>query len=629
MFHSEQSPSRRLDDLYLRVRNRIDWIITKLTGNSPLSLPNAVAKSIKNLTQYGLCTQDGTPTPSAPVDIMCNNGALRMVDDELPSGYKRLLGISFDGNFHYKTGEYLTSDDDVTMTLDNLSSSGKNVFGSYNGANDKNFSLYIYGSTSGSYFRFGNQLKRPKYGSTGRRTITFGAGGTSGFAEDVSIDPDEFTTPANTYIGMLPNSSSAAYTGDIIGSILVGTRLEWIPCENDGGVIGYYERVNGNFIAPTGNGTPVSLGYDTSHLVLRVVGTHEVLTVSGKNLLNPATNITGKYIASSGVISNGDDAQYTDLIPVKAGETYVCSLVSGRNSGNNRWHAYDANGTWVKQLAYVSATGQQGAKLAMAVTIDSGISYVRLSYGITDTEAMICLADSSTQISADGYYVGLYTNNAAVAKRNAPIQSPYTSEYQFHGPAIVFSVLPGKIYAGKTNAVTNYTKIGYACYNNIEDVADQTKAVSRGEGAAFVAPDGANYAVFAYINSSSGVTFTFDEPYASEIGDYQPYVAPQIASVPMLLSVGDVKDEVELIAGTFTRRVTACLYDGTQPVGDVYMSTTGGKDAGAIIVYPLATPTTEQITGQNLVTNEGTNIVDVTANVSPIQLEVEYAAKRV
>ena len=182
--------------------------------------------------------------------------------DELPAGYKRLLGIAFDGDFHYETGEYLTGDDVVTMTLDNLSSSGKNVFGSYNGTNGKNFSLYIYGGTTGSYFRFGDQLKRPKYGSTGRRTITFGAGGTSGFAEDISIEPDEFTTPANVYIGMLPNSSSPAYSGDIVGSILVGTRLEWIPCESDGGVIGYYEKYKGNFIAPTGDGTPVSLGYD-------------------------------------------------------------------------------------------------------------------------------------------------------------------------------------------------------------------------------------------------------------------------------------------------------------------------------------------------------------------------------
>ena len=201
------------------------------------------------------------------------------------------------------------------------------------------------------------------------------------------------------------------------------------------------------------------------------------VTVSGPNLLNAATNITGYYIGSNGSITAGSDAQYTDLIPVKAGETYVCSLVSGRNSGTNRWHGYNANGTWVKQLAYVSATDRQGKKIVRAATIDSGISYVRLSYGINDTEAMICLADS--QISADGYYMGKQLSQAAITSQNAPIQSPYTSTSGYRGPAIVFSVLPGKIYAVKENAVTNYTAILYSFYNNIEDIENESKAVSK------------------------------------------------------------------------------------------------------------------------------------------------------
>lgn len=272
MWH-EWSTLKKL--IWLHILQGASAIIKTVTGTSPLVLDNAVNKAIKRLVQYGKCaTVDG--------DIYCNNGKLVAIDDELPAGYKRLLGITFDGSFRYETGEYLTGDDDVTMTLDNLSSSGKNVFGSYNGANDKNFSLYIYGSsTSGSYFRYGDQLKRPKYGGTGKRTITFGKSGTTGFADDSEVTPDEFTTPANTYIGMLPNSSSAAFTGDIVGSILVSNRLEWIPCERElDGVIGYYEKYNRNFIAPSGSGTPVSLGYDTSHLnVLSVVGTPEVLTI--------------------------------------------------------------------------------------------------------------------------------------------------------------------------------------------------------------------------------------------------------------------------------------------------------------------------------------------------------------
>lgn len=53
----------------------IVWV--KVSGTSPLSLPGAIANSIKSLTQYGLCAQASTPTPDAPVDIVCNNGALK------------------------------------------------------------------------------------------------------------------------------------------------------------------------------------------------------------------------------------------------------------------------------------------------------------------------------------------------------------------------------------------------------------------------------------------------------------------------------------------------------------------------------------------------------------------------
>ena len=65
---------------------------------------------------------------------------------------------------------------------------------------------------------------------------------------------------------------------------MVGTRLKYIPCERESdGVVGYYEAVKGVFFEPTGNGTPASLGYDTSHLtILSVVGTPEVLSVGSQ-----------------------------------------------------------------------------------------------------------------------------------------------------------------------------------------------------------------------------------------------------------------------------------------------------------------------------------------------------------
>lgn len=587
-------------------------IIETITGNLPLVLQNAIEHAIKSLTRYGLCTQDGTPTPSAPVDILCNNGALQF-------------------GWH-----------------DVITTSALTGYGTY------------VSPTQAAGARAYKWFKDLPNG-----TYTF------------SVDGDyeiivQWRDPADPSV-LVPSSYENLSGWMTSGDVVLG--------KESGGYGIAVRRTSG-----TSSITPSNFD-GTLHVQEQGIytdGTPEVLTVSGQNLLNAATNITGKYIGSNGSISSGDDAQYTDLIPVNEGETYVCSFVSGRNSGNNRWHGYDANGGWVKQLAVVSATGQQGARLVMTATIDSGISYVRLSYGITDTEAMICLADSSNQISADGYYLGAQVSGTVTTSKNAPIQSPYTSANQFNGPAIVFSVLSGRVYAVKSNAVTNYTAIRFACYNNIEDINNNSKAVSRGEGAAFVAPDGANYAVVAYINNASGVTFTFDEPFASEIGDYSPYVHPQTASVPMLLSVGDYADEAEIISGGVMRKVGVKVLDGTEAwtlngtmryvltISD--MATLSGRTEGmcthfsyagssanagtyfltstrrlfvhtgvetvddfkawlaseyangtpVIVVYPLATATTEQTTAQQLVTHEGTNVVDSVANVGPLTAEVKY-----
>ena len=46
-----------------------------------------------------------------------------------------------------------------------------------------------------------------------------------------------------------------------------------------------------------------------------------------------------------------------------------------------------------------------------------------------------------------------------------------------------------------------------------------------------------------------------------------------------------------------------------------------------IVVYPLATATTESVTGQTLTTQAGTNIVEITqASMDNLELEVSYKA---
>lgn len=55
-----------------------------------------------------------------------------------------------------------------------------------------------------------------------------------------------------------------------------------------------------------------------------------------------------------------------------------------------------------------------------------------------------------------------------------------------------------------------------------------------------------------------------------------------------------------------------------------YLAAQYAAGTPVIIVYPLATPATEQVAAQPLTTAAGTNIVSVTAEVSPIALECKY-----
>lgn len=99
-----------------------DWIegglgvLVTVTGLTPLVLANALAGQITSLTQTGKCVQNGTPTPEAPVNIVCNNGALRMVHRSgLPSGYKLLEYVGSSGAAYVVTDVFLASTDVIVF----------------------------------------------------------------------------------------------------------------------------------------------------------------------------------------------------------------------------------------------------------------------------------------------------------------------------------------------------------------------------------------------------------------------------------------------------------------------------------------------------------------------------------
>lgn len=282
---------------------------TTVTGVSPLLLAAALKKPIKSLTQYGLCTQADTPTPSAPVPIMCNNGAVQMVDDELPAGYKRVLGFSMSNNSYWAIEDFpLYGSDTLRFAFE--ASDACNVIGAYSGsASGNNYSLYV--GSSSNYLRYKNGAYNSAVDFNTRYDVEITPTGSSGMKTDSTWTEQSFTTPANLCIGTTATSaSSAKLKGKLYGNIEVVGRAKFVPCERvSDNVLGYYDLIGEAFYEQaSGYSGAVSLGYDGTHYHLAVIGTPEVLSVTASGAATQTASVVdlfsvGGYADEHNVIS--------------------------------------------------------------------------------------------------------------------------------------------------------------------------------------------------------------------------------------------------------------------------------------------------------------------------------------
>ena len=272
--------------LWLKLLQGAAAVVETVTGALPLTLANAISHAIVSLIQYGLCTQAGTPAPGSSVPIKCNNGALKMVDDELPEGYKRLLGFACNNNALWKiTGFTLRGSDTVRISFSVTQAC--NVWGCYQGADaTDNYDLYVSTTANGKYLRYGNGTYLSYWSSDDlgeRFDVVFSPTGTKGMPQDSTWTELDFESENDLLIGSTTTTgTSSKLRGNLYGSIIVDGRLKLIPCERvSDGVLGYYDTFSETFYGPEdGYAGASSLGYDGSHYHLEVVGTPEVLTVS-------------------------------------------------------------------------------------------------------------------------------------------------------------------------------------------------------------------------------------------------------------------------------------------------------------------------------------------------------------
>ena len=324
---------------------------TTVTGVSPLLLAAALKKPIKSLTQYGLCTQDGTPTPSSPVDIMCNNGALKMVHRSgLPSGYRLLEYVGGSGSQYVITDLYLASTDVIECEYRNSSATG---YGAIYGVFKSGESSALYGNRTYYGYDESNTAVNtdiPVDTDWHSSRHDFVNGTLTIDDTTVSFTPFEFTNSTkNAILSRYYNGAYGYHWKGFVRKFKVTRGNEVIcdllPAKNSSDVAGLYDLISGTFYTATG-GTLIE-GNEVDDYELRVVGTPEVITITAsgadtQTASAPDLFAVGDYADEAEIISGA----VTRKVGVKVfdgTETFSTSTAYGKafliNAASSAWGA--------------------------------------------------------------------------------------------------------------------------------------------------------------------------------------------------------------------------------------------------------------------------------------------------
>ena len=314
-----------------------------------------------------------------------------------------------------------------------------------------------------------------------------------------------------------------------------------------------------------------TIGNPIDNIKITVEGDPETLTIKGNNLYDVTKDVNGKYIDANGNI--GDEARscYCDLIPVKPGETYtysgICKSSSG-TSNNKRIHGY-IDGIWNQQIKVVTA--DRNKPFYDSFVIPAGINGIRISHWYED---------ENTQVE----------------------ESPRPTKYCE--------------YLNSDLSVQDLLGIGN--YQDIQSIIDGV--VTRNVGVKVL--DG---------------TEAWSKRTDTGVNRYQANILPDKVSGGIaclcshfqnVLTFANLNDNCFIVDATariiFDEEDITTLIDWQQWLADQYAAGTP-----VIVIYPLATPTTESVAKQSANITSNTNIVERNSeNVSGLKVEAIYKKLR-
>ena len=564
-------------------------------GVSPLSLPSAVANSLSYVKAFG-----GTEQRN------------------LPDGYTQLDYIESTGTQYIDTGYYPNQNTSVEITYMNTGENGDAaiLLGTTVVPAQTDASNGLVFLLSPNRVGFGNGVGTTVNlnGTVGnvantKYTLRFDKNVVSWNGGNVTVVPPKSATwSAPNSLYLFGRNTAGTLNYPMIGRIYSykawnnGTLVQnFVPVKYVSGgttTYGMYDLMDDNpataFHTNAGTGTFAAGGeaVPTPDAPMDIVSNNGVLKLS-PNLINLAATTAGYYYQPNGTYTESSPSRLTDYIPVKAGQKYTVyyKIASTAQSQISvRINFFNSSKVWQSQEVLTLAVGAEDVKIITA-TIDG---YVRISANSYATSGLNADWDTAQMVSGE-YTVatmptyrpyGIYTNGTVETITDA-LGNTATAEMllKVGDYQDVQSIIDGaitrnvgvKVLDG-TETITASVRPNVFLYDGLP--RKSTKELSLCSHYTYTAASTADMAnnTFGVSENSARIYFK-DERYAT-VPEFQAFLAAQYA------------------AGT--------------PV---------------IVIYPLATPTTESVTGQTLQVTDGDNVLEITqASLSGLELEAEYQA---
>lgn len=324
------------------------------------------------------------------------------------------------------------------------------------------------------------------------------------------------------------------------------------------------------------NGTP------TPDTPVDIVNNNGVLKYS-KNLLDMSEEniVLGKYINNSGVVADSPANFYNSkYIPVVAGGTYTWSTSSSISYFSVM--EYDSNYVFKKRTLFSNA----GTSGSITLRSDAAFVLIGSNMDITDiTLDKIAAVDwqfekGSTATAYTPYVEGgIYTDGTVETIEDT---------------------------IGNTATAEMLLKVGD--YQDVQSIIDGV--VTRNVGVKVL--DGTER--MSYFSSSNRIAV----PIPDMLAQYVPVLCNQFKTA----STGDYYVNANAVNNYLYLYNKDCH---SQEDYVSFLATQYAAGTPVIIVYPLATPTTEAVAGQPMQVQQGNNIVEITqASLTGLELEAEY-----